>query len=452
MKSVALFFISGIAIGSYIYPVHPVMTLVSAGCVIIAASCLVHSEKIRIWLLLSLFTILGSILSCYQMQRLSDRYKTENRSTLFYLYHEESRQERATLSGFRERLSSMYDDFRMSDDNRSIVKAMTLGDKSGISKDVRMVYSRTGAAHVLALSGMHLAVISAILSFFFLKIFVLLYYSVDWLWKKRAPNPRIKAIMKHRMSEPALRHIATGCIIIIIWLYVLMVGMPSSVVRAATMLTLYGISRFLFRQGKSVNILSISAFVMLLASPLSLFDVGFQMSFVAVLGISIYFKPMQEVERKVMARLSNNKDWWDRSIYISVPLKLIELTIDCILLSISAQLLVAPLVAFYFGIISLSSLLTTAVVSLTATLIVTISFLCLSIGLMFSMSAAVFVSPLLDYVVTFQQSILRWQSTLPYSYADGVELSFPQLCLLYVIIYCITSAISKLLNKNGSFR
>lgn len=440
MNYLSLSFILGIALGSYIYHTHPIMTLVAIGCVLLVAVCFIRTEDTRIYLLLSIFGVLGSVLGSYRMLGLADRYKTEDRQTLIYLFHQESSQDMSHFQGFRERLSAMYDDFQMSDDNRSLVKAMTLGDKSKVTKDMRLMYSRTGASHVLALSGMHLAIISAILHFLFLKLALLLYYSVDWMWEKRGDKKVVKYIIRRRMSEISLKHIVNALLLTVIWIYVLMVGMPLSLVRAAVMLTVCGLSSFFFRASTTLNLLAISALIILLVSPLSLLDVGFQMSFMAVLGISLYFRPMQELMRKGLARLSKNHEWNSQPLYLYLPLRLTELTFECILISVSAQILVLPIVAFYFGIVSLSSLLTTAIISLTAILIVTISCICLTIGFVFSKSVAVFLSPLLNYVATIQQSVLGWQSHLPLSYIEGIEVSVPQLFLLYVIIICITLA------------
>ena len=444
MKYLSLSFILGLLLGSFIYHAHPIMTLVEIGCVLLVAACFLRKEKSRIYILLSIFGVLGSVMSSYQMQELADRYKTEDRQMLVYLFHQESSRDMSCLQGFRERLSAMYDDFQLSEDNRALVKAMTLGDKTEITKDMRLMYSRTGASHVLALSGMHLAVISALLHFLFMKIALLLYYSVDWMWEKRGDNKAVKYIIRRRISEITLKHIVNTILLVVIWIYVLMVGMPLSLVRAAVMLTICGLSSFIFRNNSTLNLLAISAFIILLVSPLSLLDVGFQMSFMAVLGISVYFRPMQELMRKGLARLRKTPDWNNQPRYLYLPLRLTELAIECILISVSAQILVLPLVAFYFGIVSLSSLLTTAIVSLTAMLIVTISCFCLMVGLVVSKSAAVFISPLLNYVATIQQSVLGWQSHLPLSYLEGIEVSVSQLFLLYIIIICVTQVMNKI--------
>ena len=114
MKYLSLSFILGLLLGSFIYHAHPIMTLVEIGCVLLVAACFLRKEKSRIYILLSIFGVLGSVMSSYQMQELADRYKTEDRQKLVYLFHQESSRDMSCLQGFRERLSAMYDDFQLS--------------------------------------------------------------------------------------------------------------------------------------------------------------------------------------------------------------------------------------------------------------------------------------------------------------------------------------------------
>ena len=122
---------------------------------------------------------------------------------------------------------------------------MVLGDKSALTQELRDVYAVTGASHVLALSGLHLSII-------FMLLTLLLGGS--------------RSFTLHSSLFTILS----------VWAFVFLVGMSTSVVRSATMLTVYALLSLGHRDKMSVNTLAFTAIVMLAVSPLSLYDVGFQ--------------------------------------------------------------------------------------------------------------------------------------------------------------------------------
>ena len=141
-------------------------------------------------------------------------------------------------------------------DAYAVVAAMALGDKTALTHELRDTYSVSGASHVLALSGLHLGII----------------YGLLWL------------LLPHR-RWPA---VSQTIILVAMWLYVLLVGMPVSVVRSAVMLSVYGLLSIGHRNKMSVNALAFTAIVMLMWNPEWLFDIGFQLSFMAVLAILLF--------------------------------------------------------------------------------------------------------------------------------------------------------------------
>ena len=139
-----------------------------------------------------------------------------------------------------------------------ILSALTLGDKSLLDTDTRRIFSDTGTSHILALSGLHLGILFSLLQLTLLR------------WVKRRPL----YIAVHVAALAAL------------WLFVGLAGAPLSLQRAAWMFTLLQAGTCLRRSwGATLNNLCLAAIILLLASPLSLLDVGFQMSFISVLGI-----------------------------------------------------------------------------------------------------------------------------------------------------------------------
>ena len=209
-------------------------------------------------------------------------------------------------------------------DGIAIIAAMTLGDKSMISNKVKEDFSSAGASHILALSGLHLGIIYWILTLF--------------LGKRNKRNIIIQTV-----------------ILLIIWTYVLMVGMPVSIIRAATMLTIYSLMGMINRDRMSLNTLAFTAIIMLIANPLSLWDTGFQLSFMATASILTVHK---NIIFMITPRTTlGNWIWANISI------------------ALSAQIGTAPLVAYYFGQIPCYFILVNLVVIPMASAIIFLSII-----------------------------------------------------------------------------
>ena len=253
----------------------------------------------------------------------------------------------------REQLLQRFNDSGLDGDAYAVVAAMSLGDKSALTRDVKSAYSVSGASHVLALSGLHLGIIYMLLSLFL-----------------------------PRRRWPALSQLL---MILVVWAFVLLVGMPVSAVRSAVMLTIYGVLSIGRRNKMSVNVLAFTAFLMLMWNPAWLFDVGFQMSFMAV--------------------------WvW-----------------GMVAVSIAAQLGVAPLIAYYFGQFSTCFLLTNFLVVPAAFII-----LCLSIAVLLFPPLAY----LLLYIVNGLNASLNTIATFPGASIGNLHPTILQVVLIYVLIVC----------------
>ena len=162
-----------------------------------------------------------------------------------------SRDERAFI--LRQQVLDRYRQWGVSEEAFGVVAAMTLGEKSLLEKDVKETYSKVGASHILALSGLHLMIIYAFISLFI-------------AWRR-------------------FRLLSQVVVVAALWAFAFLVGMSPSVVRSALMITLYALLSLGHRERMSVNTLSLAAIVMLVVNPPSLFDISFQLSFMAVLAI-----------------------------------------------------------------------------------------------------------------------------------------------------------------------
>src|SRR5574344_639920 len=196
---------------------------------------------------------------------------------------------------FRQCLLDKYKSLAMNGQEYAVIAAMTLGDKSMVSAQTKDVYSISGASHVLALSGLHLGIIYALLTFLLGR---------KERWWKQIP------------------------ILLIVWRCVLLVGSSPSVVRSGVMISIFSILQMMNRSHLPLNAWSQALFLMLLFNPWHLFDVGMLMSFMAVLGILVYYVPLQHL--------------------LSFQNKILRFLWGTIAISLSAQIGVAPLIAFYF--------------------------------------------------------------------------------------------------------
>ncbi len=142
----------------------------------------------------------------------------------------------------------------------ALLAALTLGDKAMLADDTRDLFSSTGTSHVLALSGLHLGILFSVFNFLLLV----------------------------RVRSRRSRLGVTALLFVLVWAYALLAGSPLSLLRAAAMLSLMLVGEALRRsQRSSLNNLSLAAIVLLLIDPLALFDVGFQLSFMAVFFIIV---------------------------------------------------------------------------------------------------------------------------------------------------------------------
>lgn len=278
----------------------------------------------------------------------------------------------------------------------AVVTAMSLGDKTMINKEIRESYSISGVSHVLALSGMHLGIIYLVLSM---------------------------TVARWRRCRGLLRPVSEGVILLAIWMYVFLVGMSPSVVRSAVMITVFSLMSLLHRGKMSLNVLGFTAIVMLLSNPMNLFDVGFQMSFIAVASILLF----------------------SHRIFVCLPTvhhRLLRWLWGLLSVSLAAQIGVAPLTAYYFGQVSCYFLFTNIIIVMLTTLIIYLS-LAFFIFLWLTPVASL-LAQLLSVVAHVQNTVVQWISTCPGSVISNIHLHVVQVLLIYVIILCVYAMICRL--------
>lgn len=288
---------------------------------------------------------------------------------------------------YRNRMLEQYGKMGFTDQDYAVMSAMTLGEKSRLGKELKDDYSMSGASHILALSGLHLGIIYALLS----------------------------------LLLPKRRWRITGQmgIILAIWMYVFMVGMSASVVRSAIMLSIYAFVSLLNRDRMSLNALAVAAVVILTVSPLDFFDVGFQMSFMSVLFILLFYKPMLYTMPERVRNMPVAGWLW-----------------QMICVSVTAQIGVAPLVAFYFGRFSCYFLLTNLIVVPAATVILYGAVLSLPLSLVPALHKLLAFGLL--KVVSWMNISVGFIASLPGASIENIRLNTVQLLLIYTVITLIS--------------
>ena len=143
------------------------------------------------------------------------------------------------------------------------MNALLLGQRQDISKELTANYSKAGAIHILAVSGLHVGIILWMLSFVL------------------KPLERFK---KGKVIKLVL-------VVLFLWFFAVLAGMSASVTRAVTMFSAIAIGQFFNKRNAIEQSLIFSMFLLLLLKPLFLFDVGFQLSYLAVFGI-IWVQPV----------------------------------------------------------------------------------------------------------------------------------------------------------------
>ncbi|WP_197463476.1 ComEC/Rec2 family competence protein [Cochleicola gelatinilyticus] len=207
---------------------------------------------------------------------------------------------RGQASKFRLYLIKQLKKTPISEDARGILQALVLGEKSDISEDLRSDYAAAGAIHILAVSGLHVGILYAILFFI--------------------SNP----LRRIRFGKG----VQISVIILCLWGFAFITGLSPSVTRAVTMFTFFALAKTLDRPTQTINTLFLSYFVLLAINPLWLFQVGFQLSYLAVLFIVLV--------HPLLKRFYQPRFYLDRLLW------------NIFTVSIAAQLGVLPLTLYYF--------------------------------------------------------------------------------------------------------
>jgi competence protein ComEC len=287
----------------------------------------------------------------------------------------------------REKCLEIFRKFKVDGQDFALVSALLLGRTEYLEKEIMKEFSHAGVIHVLSVSGLHVGIMYVVADrlFFFLK--------------------------RGRKSRKAHQILILVCI----WAYAFIAGLPSSVVRAALMFSLIAAGKMFKRSSESYNIVAVAAFLQLIINPYDITQVGFQLSYVAVLGIFAFYKPVNEM--------------------IS-PSNRISAGIWSILaVSMAAQLATFPLACHYFNMFPVYFLLTNLIVVPLAAVITYFAVFLLAAGaagMTFEWLALPlkwslrFMSGSVEYIQSWPGAVIEpinlptWQVILVYSAIAGI--------------------------------
>ncbi len=266
----------------------------------------------------------------------------------------------------------------------AVIAAILLGQMDNIDSDLYKDYQDSGALHVLSVSGMHVGVIFIFFNFLF------------------------GFLSKHKYS--AL--FKTVVIILVVWFYALMTGLSPPVFRAALMISFISLGRNYMRSINTINIVIASCFFILLFDPFLVMDVGFQLSYLAVIGIILLQKPIASILKPKNIIL---KTLWETTA-----------------LSIAAQLCTLPLVLFYFHQFPNFFLLTNIIVLIFSSLVIFTGIAVLLTS--FIPIISIFITKLLVLFVWLMNSGLHLIDTLPGAVTHYISFDNIQMILLFFFI------------------
>jgi len=305
------------------------------------------------------------------------------------------------IYSLRERLSASLAR-ALPEPQGSLAQAILLGLRGNIPDYVYEAFSRTGTAHLLAISGLHISIIIAML------------LSLGILFFGRQ------------------RSIYIWLTLALTWLYAMLAGMHPPIIRAAIMGSLFLIAEFLGRQRSAIIALAFAAAVMVGIQPYLLWSVSFQLSFLAMAGLVIIYPYFQTWGRKGVASLFGAKD---KIVAVGTMIT------DGFAATLAAILAVGPLIAYNFGIFSLVSLPATFF-SLPALPFIIVTAALVAFTGLFAMLAAQILGWLSWLFLSYLVFVVQGFDALPYSSLEVATFSTWYIWGYYVILAGVLASLN----------
>ncbi len=303
------------------------------------------------------------------------------------------------LRQYRFKVLNRIDKTGMSGKSKEFLKGLILADRTEIDADTVRDFNKSGLVHFLAISGTHIVVIFGM--FYFLLI---------------------------RFTPLSFRKYAMVISLAFIWLFAAFIGFGNSVLRSCIMLSVYFTFILLQRKSDLLHSLALSAFFILIADTQQLFDVGFQLSFLAVLGIFWLNQPLL----KYFPRQDS---------YIK------KILFNTITVSLSAQLATLPVVLYYFHQFSLISIIANFVIVPFSEIIIVFSFL--MTALISASADFELINRLYDFVIQILLKMIHWFAEVDVLFFENIPMNGIEVLSVSVVIFLLRPLILKFNFKNS---
>ncbi|UYZ60925.1 ComEC/Rec2 family competence protein [Hymenobacter latericus] len=303
----------------------------------------------------------------------------------------------------------------------AIADALVLGLKDEVDSDTKQAYANTGTTHIMAVSGLQVGLLFGVLQLILGRFF---------------GNTR------------GFRVWSAGVGLLVIWAYAFLTGLSASVLRAAVMFSFVAVARAMGRQSNMYNTLAVAAFCLLLYDPYLLVDVGFQLSFLAVLSI-VYLQPRiagwVDAQEWTARKIRPWQPRWQRKLLGGAGWVL-DAVWQAVALSLAAQVATFPLGLFYFHQFPLSFLLSNLVAVPLSSLALyvglglqAVAFLAEGASQLTGLQALLWLPRGLGWVFEkliwlFNEYIVWVGEAMPGALVTGIHLTPPQTWLLYLLI------------------
>ncbi len=268
---------------------------------------------------------------------------------------------------------------------QSVAEALLIGYRDDLDKNLVQAYSNTGVVHIIAISGLHLGMIYGMLIWIFV------------LFKKQKWVTWMKPIT----------------VLLVLWIFSLVAGAAPSIVRSAVMFSFLLAGEVMSKKYSIYNTMAASAMVMLIVNPFALWDVGFQLSYAAVLSIVVFMQPVYKwfyIKNKIL-----NGIWKLNSV------------------TLSAQILTIPIVCYHFHQFPNLFLLTNFVVVPLASFVLYGELALIALAPV-SQSVAGLAGWVTEKLIWFMNTFITKINDLPFAVTEGIQFSILQTIFLFASI------------------
>lgn len=293
---------------------------------------------------------------------------------------------------------NVFSHYKIPDRELGIASALILGKRDLVDPNLKDDYAASGAVHILAVSGLHVGI-----------IYLVIIGLLNRIFKAKKWRPLVFLVT-----------------VVFLWTYAGITGFSPSVLRATVMFSFLALGRIGDHRSNLFNMLAASAIVLVVINPLIIREVGFQLSYFAVLGIAVFYKPIYQL--RVFKYWLSDKIW------------------SLLVVAFAAQLATFPLSIYYFGQFPNFFLVSNLVVIPAAMLSLYSGLLLIAVHWIPVLGEI--LAWILNWTLWCLNSFVTWLSGIPYSISDHLHFGILAVVLLYGTIIFGTNLLKNPSRRN----